>query len=129
MQTHKNEQPVIACNFGAIEPSHRSNHADTAEHIFTSTLEITELADGYAFRLPLESPMLQKAMAWITHERLCCPFFHFTLDIGEQFWLRLSGGDGVKDFIRSTIVDTLRETGQLPDKEAWIAAHTPEEAD
>lgn len=129
MQTY--DEPIeIACNFGAIDPAQRSSHADTAEQLFTASLDIAELADGYAFRLPLTTPVLQQAMTWITNERLCCPFLTFTLEINQQFWLKLTGSSAeVKDFIRSTIVDTLRETGQLPDKQAWIAAHTPEETD
>jgi hypothetical protein len=121
----QNHEPIIACNFGAIEPTQRNDHADIAESIFTSALEIKELTNGYAFRLPLETAMLQNAITWIANERLCCPFFTFTLEVGEQFWLQLIGDGEVKDFIKSTIVDTLQQTGKLPDKEAWIIAHTP----
>ena len=129
MQTY-DDPSEIACNFGAIEPAQRGHHADTAERLFTAVIDITELADGYAFRLPLTTSVLQAAMTWITNERLCCPFLTFTLEIKQQFWLKLTGDSAeVKDFIRSTLVDTLQVTGKLPDKQAWIAAHTPAEAE
>jgi hypothetical protein len=39
----------------------------------------------------------------LNFERLCCPFIHFTLDIepnGGPFWLRYTGGEAVKEFLR-----------------------------
>jgi hypothetical protein len=116
---------IIACNFGAIAPADRNDHADTAENIFTSTLDIQELEHGYGFRLPLENIMLTKISEWIANERLCCPFFTFSMVVADELWLQLTGTDEVKGYIRSIIVDPLVETGKLPDKAAWIAAHTP----
>lgn len=118
-------QPVIACNFGAIDPANRTVHADTAESIFASILDIKELANGYSFRMPLETPMLHKISAWIANERLCCPFFTFTVVVAAELWLQLTGTEEVKGYIKSILVDSLTETGKLPDKVAWIATHTP----
>lgn len=126
-QQDQSPQPVIACNFGAIDPAERSQHGDTAEQLFAASLEIRELANGYGFRLPLEAEMLRRAAAWIANERLCCPFFTFTLVVGDALWLHLTGTDAVKAYIRSIIVDPLLQTGALPAKEEWIAAHTPKE--
>src|SRR5262245_29249312 len=93
----QNAETVIACNMGAIDPTERSGHADTAENIFTATLNIKELADGYGFRLPLENQTLYKISEWIANERLCCPFFTFSMVVGnEQLWLHLTGTDEVK---------------------------------
>jgi hypothetical protein len=36
-------------------------------------------------------------------ERLCCPFVHYTLEIEPNrgpFWLRMTGREGVKEFLR-----------------------------
>ena len=36
-------------------------------------------------------------------ERMCCPFLRLSIDIGPQFgpfWLRMTGPEGVKDFLR-----------------------------
>lgn len=125
MCDHQTTEPVIACNFGAIDPTDRLDHADTAENIFTATLDIQELGQGYAFRLPLENTMLTKISQWIANERLCCPFFTFSMLVDAELWLQLTGTNEVKDYIKLIIVDPLVETGSLPDKAAWIAAHTP----
>lgn len=119
---------AIACNFGAIDRDKRSDHADTAESIYTSTLEIKELPDGFGFRLPMENAMLGKISEWISNERLCCPFFTFAMIVhGETLWLHLTGTEEVKGYMKTIIVDPLYETGKLPDKEAWIEAHTPKD--
>ena len=46
------------------------------------------------------------AAEFIALERLCCPFLNFGLEIkaeGGPVWLRLSGREGVKAFIREEI--------------------------
>jgi len=53
--------------------------------------------------LPSTSAMLLLVAEDLNFERLCCPFIHFTLDIapsGAPFWLRFTGGEGVKEFLR-----------------------------
>ena len=125
-QTDLNDA-AIACNFGAIDPANRNDHADTAESIFASTLEIKALADGYGFRLPLDDAMLHRVSAWIANERRCCPFFAFGVSVGAELWLTLTGTDEVKAYIASSIVEPLRVSGTLPDKAQWIADHTPAE--
>jgi hypothetical protein len=39
---------------------------------------------------------------FVEHERQCCPFYHFALEVepnGGPLWLRLTGGAGVKQFM------------------------------
>ncbi len=115
---------VIACHYNAIAPDARKTHATTGQTLFASVLDIEELSDGYAFQLPLDPTTLYNATAFIANERLCCPFFTFTLVVNESLWLRLTGTVEVKEFIKLNIVDALRETGALPDPEPWIAAHS-----
>ena len=65
--------------------------------------EVQERPDGYAFRLPTDSEMLLLVAEDLNMERLCCPFLRFTLEIepnGGPFWLRFTGGEGVKEFLR-----------------------------
>lgn len=48
--------------------------------------------------------MILNAARYVTNERLCCPFFNFFLEIesnGGSFWLRLTGGAGVKEFMEA----------------------------
>jgi hypothetical protein len=81
-------------------PTHQAN----AQRIFASVQEVQELPTGYALRLPNETDLLQTIMAFISYERLCCPFFQFGLEIEPQqgpIWLRLSGTEDVKFFLQS----------------------------
>lgn len=123
----ENAQPLIICNPGAIAPGEREAHVAASKAIFSpaTILEIRELANGYGFRLPLETPMLYKAAEWIANERLCCPFFTFTLVVGEQLWLELSGTPEVKDVIQSDIL-AMVDTGDFPTLEAAYTAATDE---
>ncbi len=108
-------EPVIACNPSAINPAQRDTHVAVSKEIFSSTtiLEIKELANGYGFRLPMETPMLYKTVEFIANERLCCSFFTFTLIVGDQLWLELSGTQEVKNLIQSDILKIV-ETGNFP---------------
>jgi hypothetical protein len=97
------ENLVIACDLTAINAAERDQHTLTAHELFASVTEVQELADGYAFRLPPENLSLRSAADFIANERLCCPFFDFTLKVGAQngLWLSLSGSEEVKQFVRA----------------------------
>lgn len=94
----------IACDLNAIPPENRAEHVVTAQQLFALSQEVWELANGIAFRLPNDSETLLQAARFISHERECCPFFTFTLEVqpkGGPLWLRLAGGEGVKEFLLS----------------------------
>lgn len=96
----------IACDMGAIDPDLRAGHIATGAQLFHSAEEIRELPDGYAFRLPPDADMLIKTAEFISLERLCCPFLGFALEIepeGGPVWVRLTGREGVKAFIREEV--------------------------
>ncbi len=64
------------------------------------------MPDGYAFRLPGEHDLITKTAEFISLERLCCPFLRFALEVGAEggdVWLRLTGREGVKEFIREEV--------------------------
>jgi hypothetical protein len=64
--------------------------------------EIQELPNGWAWRLPSTPEILMLLAEDLNMERLCCPFVHYTLEIGPNhapFWLYWTGGDGVKEFL------------------------------
>jgi hypothetical protein len=103
----------FACVMDAIEPDKHGAHIATAKQLFNSVKEIQELPSGYAFRLPNESELLLKVAEFISLEKLCCPFFGFTLEVepeGGAVWLQLIGRDGVKSFIRAEIGEFLGES-------------------
>jgi hypothetical protein len=108
----KRESP-FACNMQAIPPPVRPKHLETARELFGAVRHIRELPNGYAFQLPNESDLLLKVAEFISLERLCCPFFGFTLEIepeGGSLWLQLTGREGVKPFIRAELGEFLGDT-------------------
>ena len=105
-ETGSVRESPIACDMSAIEPGLRAGHIATGGRVFRAAEEIRELSDGYAFRLPNESDTLLDAAEFITLERLCCPFLGFALEVGPEggpAWLRLTGREGVKAFIREEV--------------------------
>lgn len=96
----------IACDMSAIEPARRAEHLATAREVFRAATMIRELPDGYAFQLSNEPDILVKTAQFISLERLCCPFLRFVLEVeaeGRPVRLRLTGREGVKEFIREEV--------------------------
>jgi hypothetical protein len=95
----------MVCDLSAIPAEQRAEHETfAAQLLFESVLELRELADGYALRFSADA---YTALAkFIANERLCCPFFSFVLEVTPQhgpLWLRLTGGDGVKELLRTML--------------------------
>lgn len=94
----------IACDLNAIPAQDRAAHVVTAQQLFGMAQRVTELENGIELTLPSDSETFLKAAQFIAHERECCPFFTFTLEVrpnGRPLWLRLTGGEGVKEFLLS----------------------------
>ena len=114
----KQESP-FACDMTAIAPEQRGAHIATIEKLFRSVQSSRELPDGYAFELPNEPDVLLTAAEFMVNERLCCPFFGFTLDIereGGAVWLSLTGRDGVKPFIMAEVGAHLSHIAQTKEQ-------------
>jgi DNA-binding transcriptional MerR regulator len=95
---------VIACNPNSIPADMREQWVETGKQVYASVQEVQDIPDGYGFRLPNDSAMLLKVAEYIANERLCCTFIHFTLEIepnGGPIWLRLTGAEGTKEYMRS----------------------------
>lgn len=104
----------IACDLNAIAADKRADHEATAGQVLAAVTEVHELPDGYAFCLPADSALLMQIAAFIANERLCCPFFRFEVVVepgGEIFWLRLTGQEGVKEFVAAEMVSHIQNTG------------------
>ncbi len=102
-------EPVIACHLDAIPPEHRKQHSATGHALYAAVQELQTLPNGYALRLPGESATLLQVADYITNERLCCAFLHFEIEVepeGGPVWLRLTGGEGVKEYL-GTALETL----------------------
>lgn len=118
--TTAQDEVIIACNPNPIPPEQRERWLEVAAHVYGAVQEVQELPDGYAFRLPSSPEMLPIVAEDLNIERLCCPFLRFTLDIepnGGPYWLRFTGGEGVKEFLRMSF-----ESSSLLDEQVAQAA-------
>ena len=93
---------TIACDLTAIPTEARAAWVETGKYVYAAVQEIQELPDGYRFRLSADSVLLLRVAEYISNERLCCAFLHFTVEVTPgrgPFWLSLTGGEGVKAYI------------------------------
>jgi hypothetical protein len=93
----------LACDLTAINAAERPIHAARAERLLSTAFQERQaLADGYALRYTADE--YAELVAFIANERLCCPFFRFTLEVSPAqgpIWLRITGGEGAKELFRS----------------------------
>jgi hypothetical protein len=94
----------FACDTMALTPEMRKRHFQELGPTLRSLRKsVRELADGYEFEFTADQSTFQLVTEWAIQERLCCPFFdiHVRLDReGGPLWLRLTGREGVKEFIK-----------------------------
>lgn len=103
----------IACNLRALNDSERDRHHALGEKLRSAVAKVTELPDGYALALDLKKlPMdaqgkpwcVVEVAQWADMESRCCPFLNFEIDLRGKdgvVTLRLTGGPGVKEFLKS----------------------------
>lgn len=106
METQAQQPIPIACDLTAIPAAQRADHVASAERLLADgAAEVRELADGYAFRYGAEQ--FEQVTQFIAAERLCCPFFTFTLEVAPArgpIWLRITGADpAVKEFLQNNL--------------------------
>jgi len=102
---------VFACDMNALTLAERVRHGVNTSRLLKSLQGVDENANGYALHFSNETQTIQQAAEFISLERLCCPFFDFSLHVGpgnEPIDLRLTGADGIKDFIRSEFGGVIR---------------------
>jgi hypothetical protein len=107
----------FACDLTAIPANERPQHLAAAQRLFQSARSVRELNDGYAFEFDNETELLIQAAEFISRERLCCPFFGFTLEVEAErgaVWMHLTGRRGAKDFIRTEIAEFLGNESAFP---------------
>jgi hypothetical protein len=91
------------CNRRAMDPAQLHRKEELGKTLRSLRHSTRELADGYEFELPGDPSTIQAAAEWAAMERLCCPFFDIELRLeheGGPFRLRLTGREGVKQFIQ-----------------------------
>ncbi len=92
------------CNTKALTPEERTHHKQLTEKLLAARKEIVETEKGYEFQFSPKSVSLAELAEWVVAESKCCPFFDFHIDLeneGKLICLRLTGEEGIKQFIRT----------------------------
>ena len=108
------KQSPLACDMTAIAPDERPKHLATSRELFSRIEKVRELPNGYEFSLSDGPALLSQLAEFVSLEKLCCPFLNFVIEIEAEcgpVWLRLTGREGVKAFIREEIAGLTGFTG------------------
>ena len=103
-ESNKDSEAPFACSLTALSAAEREHHKELSKVMHAAVKEIRELPNGYGFSFSGERRSIHFLSEWISLERLCCPFFSFQLEVrseGQPIWLRITGRDGVKEFMQS----------------------------
>lgn len=99
-----NNKNVIACDPHALSSAEQEYWVkEIVPKLYSQVQEIQELPNGWLWRLPNTAEVLTLVAQDLNMERLCCPFVRYTLEIEPHhghFWLRMTGEEGVKEFLR-----------------------------
>ena len=104
----------IACDKSVLSQSQRERHLVVSRELFSGLKEIRELPNGYEFRFADQPNVLTGLVDFVALEKLCCPFLRFEIAVEAEngpVWLRLTGRDGVKEFIQEEIRGLIGLTG------------------
>ncbi|HEV2171467.1 MAG TPA: hypothetical protein VGR40_10985 [Candidatus Binatus sp.] len=100
-ELHATEIP-IACDLDAISASDRARYNELRAMLAAAAAGKRELPDGIAIKIATDRMTLAQLAEWISHERKCCPFMDFRIEVGSNsgpVWLSLTGRLGVKEFL------------------------------
>jgi hypothetical protein len=100
--SHASTGERFACNLSALTKAERAAHEKLSQALVAAVQERREVEHGYAFRLPASA--LRTTAEWVSYEQRCCPFFTFELEVTRDsgpLWLRVTGSEWIKPFIRS----------------------------
>jgi hypothetical protein len=92
------------CNSKALSMEERARHKVLTEKLLAARNKTIETEKGYEFQYRPDKVTLAEVAEWVVAESKCCPFFDFHIDLenqGRLVCLRLTGSEGIKDFIRS----------------------------
>lgn len=112
--TARTTSPVpIVCRPDALSTEEKSRSQMLRTELSALIAETLETPDGYAFRYRAAPGVLEKAAAWITLERRCCPFLAFGLEwtAGEEVgpMLSIKGPHGTKAFLAAEMPELPRQ--------------------
>lgn len=99
-------EPPVACDITSMDSEQRDRYRELRRLLRDDVEEVRELADGYAFRYPLEKSVLLALAEFISLERLCCPFLDFLLEVergGGPIWFRMTGTEEAREVLRAEL--------------------------
>ena len=93
---------AFCCDMKAMTREERGRYETLRAKLEAAVVGIEELVDGYSLQLRGGALTAAELGEWISFEKKCCPFFTLTTDgHADALRLRITGRDGVKDFIRA----------------------------
>jgi len=102
----------FACDIKALTPEQRKRHfEELGPQLRSLRKSVRELSDGYEFEFQADPDTFALVTEWSIQERSCCPFFDIDIRLdrdGGPLWLRLTGKEGTKDFIKSEAASWLK---------------------
>ncbi len=113
--------PPFACDMSALSPAQRAQHARLARTVFGAVQSIEPAPDAYRFVLGADAELLPTVAEFVGLERLCCPFFRFTLEVvpgDAPLVLQVGGPPGVQPFVRAEFASVLPDRVAFPDGRA-----------
>jgi hypothetical protein len=96
----------FVCQLDAFTPAERIHHAGLIEQLSPLLESVRELRDGYTLRFMEDGSVFARLAEWMRLESSCCPFLKLELKVvgkSGPVELRLTGGDGVKEFLRDQV--------------------------
>ena len=97
-------QSKFYCSTKALNPAERTRLKELGEKLRSQRKDLVETEKGYEFQYSPAELSLGEIVDWVSLESKCCPFYDFHIDLekeGSLLCLRLTGEQGVKEFIRT----------------------------
>ena len=97
-------QNKFYCNIKALTPEERAHHKQLGDKLTAARKAVVETEKGFEFQFAPQDVTIAELADWVVAESKCCPFFDFHIDLenqGKLICLRLTGDEGIKQFIRA----------------------------
>ncbi|MBV8135690.1 MAG: hypothetical protein JO121_08665 [Deltaproteobacteria bacterium] len=101
---NKQTEIPIACDLNALTAAERARRRTLVGALAQAIVGRAELDHGFELRVDSTELELPALAEWIALERRCCPFLQFRIELAPgngPVTVALSGGEGVKDFLRA----------------------------
>jgi len=96
------QKKVLACKLTSPELQKRKEEVISV--LKEKVIEKVELENGYKYRFANTKLMKLQINSFIKSEKSCCDFFEFEFtEFGSNLWLKMTGPEGVKDFMKEEL--------------------------